>query len=175
MESQILQRKLFFILHEEGNQDISTFSRKHYFIIFFSCRLVWNNHSSKCKPFTCTVDARVCYLVILLLLYAQLHGWLYWMVGSIPYLWRIPITKFYKHLGCCKPTVCDSDIGTGVRVWNRLKTFCFADISTFFTWWLQANTVIIGRYVSYSTTLHLLQLIAKILSEKIIFNRIFHN
>jgi len=27
------------------------------------------------------------------------------------------------------------DIDTSLRVWNRLKMFCFTDLSTFLTWW----------------------------------------
>jgi len=83
-----------------------------------SSAVVWNNHPPKCKPFTCTVYASACYLTILLLLYAQLHGCLYWMVGNLQYSIFVENPNYknvYKHLVCCKPTVFDSDIGTGVK------------------------------------------------------------
>ena len=54
--------------------------------------------------------------------------------------------------GWCATYSIDNDIDTGLRVWNRLKMYCFIDLSTFFTWWSHANFHIAKavRYVYYA-------------------------
>ena len=65
----------------------------------------------------------------------QLHGCLYWMASNLQYLIMILV---------------------GIQ--NRLKTFYFTDLSTFFTWWLHVNTVCVMTrkclfyyYIHYSS------------------------
>jgi len=67
---------------------------------------------------------------LLLLLYVQPHGWLYWMVCNLQYLIMILIRVWG----------CETD-------WRCFV--CFTDLSAFFTWWSHVNIHIAkaGRYV----------------------------
>ena len=73
----------------------------------------------------------VCYSLMLLLLYTQMHGWLSLLDGN-------------------QPTVFDNDVFNWYRYKTHWRRFVSPIISTFFTWWSHVNTQMTRKYVCFT-------------------------
>ena len=92
-----------------------------------------------------------------------------WATYSLPYSCKNPFTEIYKHWIFVNR---HNSMMIMILVWNRVKTFCFADVSTFFTWRSHGNTVFTGKYASHTIRFSAANC-PNFTLKKLRFNRIF--
>ena len=107
----------FLLCMNRATKEFEHFVVKHCLTKFFSWRLGW-------QLFTET---------------QTFHLYNRWRLLFIHVTSAVRATAWLTVLDVTQPTVFDKDIDTSVRVWNRLKMFCFADLSAFFTSWSNTN------------------------------------